>query len=178
MGEAFHITTDKEDVIRGELKMKITIVGAGNMGLAMTAYLARKQYNVTLYSSRDVEKLSLFEAEKNTLTEVKDYSITANPELAFSDADIIFCTYPAFLRKQFLEQNASRFKEEAMLGFVPGYGGIEYQCRALIERGVTVPAEGKHFFGVLQKRNEFCDFKKVYFEGRESYVPENYDTYL
>ena len=55
--------------------MKITIVGAGNMGLAMTAYLARKQYNVTIYSSRDVEKLSLFEAEKNTLTEVKDYSI-------------------------------------------------------------------------------------------------------
>lgn len=32
--------------------------------------------------------------------------------------------------------------------------------------------------GGLQKRNEFCDFQKVQFEGRESYVPGNYDTYL
>ena len=72
--------------------MKITIVGAGNMGLAMTAYLAQKQCNVTLYSSRNVEKLSLVEAEKNTLIEVKDYSITDNPELAFGDADVVFCT--------------------------------------------------------------------------------------
>ena len=118
--------------------MKITIVGAGNMGLAMTAHLAQKQYNVTLYSSRAVEKLSLFEAEKNTLTEVKNYSITDNPELAFSDADVVFCTYPAFLRRKFLEQNAAHLKEKAMLGFVPGYGGIEYQCQSLIERGITI----------------------------------------
>ena len=43
---------------------------------------------------------------------------------------------------------------------------------------VTVPSDGKHFFGGLQKRSEFCNFKQACFEGRETFVPGNYDTYL
>lgn len=118
--------------------MKITIVGAGNMGLAMTAYMAKKQCSVTLFTSRSVEVLSLLDVEQEKLSKVSGYTITDSPEKAFGDVDVIFCTYPAFLRKRFLEQNARHIKKGAALGFVPGYGGIEYQCKSLIESGITI----------------------------------------
>ena len=41
-----------------------------------------------------------------------------------------------------------------------------------------MPTDGKHFFGGLQKRSEFCSFQKVQFEGREAFVPGNYDAFL
>ena len=37
--------------------MKITIVGAGNMGLALTAYLSLKDFDVTLFTTRKIETL-------------------------------------------------------------------------------------------------------------------------
>ena len=119
--------------------MKITIVGAGNMGLAMTAYMATNhKADITLYTSRNIGALRLNSVGNGTIEEVNDYRITDNPDKAFSDADLIFVTYPAFLRKVFIENNQQYIKENAFLGFVPGYGGAEYACVNLINRGVTI----------------------------------------
>lgn len=118
--------------------MIIAIVGAGNMGLALTAYLSTKNCDVTLFTNRKVEELSLYDAEGEITTKVSSFKLSNDPCETLEQADIILCTYPAFLRKQFVRQYGSRFKKGCFLGFVPGYGGIEYACKPLIDRGVTV----------------------------------------
>lgn len=118
--------------------MKISIVGAGNMGLALIAYLSNKSYDVTLFTNRKVECLSLYDAENEITTPVSSFKVSGDPYTTLYQADIILCTYPAFLRKKFVEQYGRGLKKGCCLGFVPGYGGIEYACKPLIDRGVTI----------------------------------------
>lgn len=122
--------------------MKIVIVGAGNMGMTMlsTITLSRK-HTVVLYTEKPAGCFSpLFfrNVEKEITCEVDGFVVDSNTEAVFSDADLVFCTYPAFLRPQFVDKVAPFLKCGAMLGFVPGYGGIEYRCKPLIEKGVIV----------------------------------------
>ena len=92
-------------------------------------------------------------------------------------------------RKEFVKYtNDFSFKCRCIIGFLLSFASLEQwtqwtdywysRCKDNNSEWVTVPADGKHFLGGLQKRNEFCNFKTVCFEGRESYVPGNYDTYL
>lgn len=121
--------------------MNITLVGAGNMGLAMTAYLSLSESNqVTLYTNKKIlwNELMLEEVEGNLKKKAGFFDVTDNPQRAFSEADIVFCTYPAFLRKNFIEECGAFFHSDMILGFVPGYGGAEFFCRELIDRGVVV----------------------------------------
>lgn len=119
--------------------MNITIVGAGNIGLAITAYLCASHKGcVTLFTGRDIESLRLHDVEKGIYQETNDYRLTSDPEAAFSKSDIILVTYPAFLRKKFIENNRDFIPSGSSLGFVPGYGGAEYFCSGLISRGITV----------------------------------------
>ena len=119
--------------------MRVTIVGAGNMGLAMTAYIAiNKKADVTLFTNKTIGQLRLNIVEKDTTEEAKGFCVTSDPVKAFSQADIVFVTYPAFLRKKFIDDNQRFFHEGAFLGFVPGYGGAEYYCTELIQRGVNI----------------------------------------
>ena len=113
--------------------MKVTIVGAGNMGLAMTAYMSvNKKAEVTLFTGKAMHSLRLEIVEQNKFEHTSIFQTTDDPNVAFSAADIIFVTYPAFLRKGFIEQYQGFIKEGAYLGFVPGYGGAEYSCVDLI----------------------------------------------
>ncbi len=119
--------------------MKVTVVGAGNMGLAMTAYMTMsRRAKVTLFTGKKIESLELDMVERGLHESVSGYSVTADPEKAFSDADVIFVTYPAFLRRDFIDKNQEFIREGTFLGFVPGYGGAEYFCRQLIDRGVSI----------------------------------------
>lgn len=92
-------------------------------------------------------------------------------------------------RKEFVTfTNDLSFKCKCIIGFLLSFASLEQwaqwtdywysKCKKENSVWVTVPADGKHFYGGLQKRNEFCAFHKVKFEGRESYVPGNYDNYL
>lgn len=111
------------------------------MGLAITAYIAinkAKAVDVVLYSSKRIDSLWLKTVESNSLEPATNYKVTFDPKEAFCDADIILVTYPAFLRKKFILENQRFIKSKAMIGFVPGYGGAEYLCVDLINRGVTV----------------------------------------
>jgi opine dehydrogenase len=122
--------------------MNLTIVGAGNMGLALTAYLSLKGGNsIRLFTKKDILKsgpVLMRDVEGGIERYISDFHVTSSPEEAFEDADIIFCTYPAFLRKEFLEMNGKYMKAGAKLGFVPGYGGAEYACKELIGRGIII----------------------------------------
>lgn len=119
--------------------MKVTVVGAGNMGLAMTAYMAiNHKAEVTLFTNKKINQLRLNIVEKSMVEKAEGFCVTGDPQIAFSDADLIFVTYPAFLRKKFIEDHQDFFHEGSYLGFVPGYGGAEYYCVDLIRRGVTI----------------------------------------
>ena len=116
--------------------MKATIVGAGNMGLAMTAYMAiNRKAEITLFTGKSIESLYLNTAEQGKLECADGFTVTSDPKTAFSSADVIFVTYPAFLRRKFIEEN---IKADAYLGFVPGYGGAEYVCTEMLNRGVNI----------------------------------------
>ncbi len=119
--------------------MRVTVVGAGNMGLAMTAYMViHQKADVTLYTTKKIELLRLKNIERGTDEKVPNFIVTNNPVQAFTNADIIFVTYPAFLRGSFINANQDYIRTGAFLGFVPGYGGAEYCCERLINRGVCV----------------------------------------
>ena len=84
--------------------------------------------------------------------------------------------------------NGAEFKVKCVIGFLISFISIERwtrwtdywhsRCKNSDSEYITIPADGKHFFGGLQKRRDFCDFKEVTFEGRKSFVPGNYDEYL
>lgn len=146
--------------------MKVVVVGAGNIGLAITAYLANKQYDVTLFTQKEINKLKLNDVDAKKISVVKNYKVTSNPLESLQTADVIFCTYPAFLRKKFVEQYGSVIKKRCFLGFVPGYGGIEYNCTKLIQNGITIfglqrvpyvarayKEDESYIAGILSKKN-------------------------
>ncbi len=120
--------------------MNITVVGAGNMGLAIAAYLSIKgNNNIILYTSKVVSKsIKLIDVEANTEYETNKYTVTASKEKAFSFGAVVLCTYPAFLRKKFIEDNIQYLLNVDTIIFVPGYGGIEYSCKKLMEQGVNI----------------------------------------
>lgn len=117
--------------------MNITIFGAGNLGLSCSLVLG-KQNNVTLFTHKPHQPVEAIAGEYEGVEQTPvEIAITDNLATA-CEADLILCTYPAFLRKQFLEDVAPHLKPGTLLGFIPGYGGIELSCREVIERGVTV----------------------------------------
>lgn len=118
--------------------MNITVVGAGNMGLALVSYIAsHKKHTVTLFTTKQFDCLKMNDVEGNEVIETSNFTVSSQTS-AFSEADYILCTYPAFLRKRMIERYGEFIKKGAKLGFVPGYGGAEYACKELIECGVIV----------------------------------------
>lgn len=122
--------------------MKITVVGAGNMGLALASYIvSNNKADVALFTDKKIfEKGNLIfnVMEEKISVNVNGFLCTKDPLVSIGDADIIFITYPAFLRKNFIENYGRYIKTGAYLCFVPGYGGIEYSCDDLIDRGVNI----------------------------------------
>lgn len=119
--------------------MKVTIVGAGNMGLAMTGYIAvNNKAEVTLFTKKSIDSIILDQKEKGICETTENFSVSSDPVTAFSEADVVLVTYPAFLRKDFILTYQSYMKSGSCLGFVPGYGGAEYCCQELIRRDVVI----------------------------------------
>ena len=117
--------------------MVITVFGAGNLGLACSAKLSGA-HDVTLYTTRPHEPRETlrFQYEQGPVEEAT-FNVTDNLEKACG-AELILCTYPAFLRQQFIADVAPYLAPGTLLGFVPGYGGVEYFSQDLIARDVTV----------------------------------------
>lgn len=121
--------------------MKITIVGAGNMGLCLLGYLSYTGNDVTLYTKSDRlnrRDLYLNIVEKGKAHLIDNYKITDSKENAFRDTDLVLCTYPAFLRRDFIKEIEDVLNSDSILCFIPGYGGAEYYCKSLLMRGVTI----------------------------------------
>lgn len=121
--------------------MKICVVGAGNIGLALVSVLAvNNKHDIVLYTNKEVEssKLIFKDLEKNINYENLNFAVESNLELALENSDYIFCTYPAFLRKKFIDEATKYVPKNCKIGFIPGYGGAEYMCKSLVDNGITI----------------------------------------
>lgn len=127
--------------------MKVTVLGGGNIGMCLVGEISRvKGYEVTLFTSTP----ELFDKQIKVVDEEKEitytsgcFSVTSDLESAVLEADIVLCTFPAFMRKSVIEKMENYMKSNAFLGFFPGYGGAEYYCDRLIKKGITIFAVQK-----------------------------------
>ena len=134
--------------------MKVCIVGAGNIGLAMASDISLShKAEVVVYSHSEIDMANLVFEDKETglIANGVPATSTCDLEYALDGADYVFCTYPAFLRRGFIDECSPFLKKGVRLGFVPGYGGAEYSCSALIAKGVQVFALQRVPFVARQK---------------------------
>lgn len=121
--------------------MKITIVGAGNIGTQLAVHCAEKGHIVTIYGSKP-EKISkdmlIVDENNNVIHTGRIEKSTKEPKTAFENADVVFITMPATMMKE----NAAKIEPYARMGMkiciVPGTGGGECAFRGCIDKGATV----------------------------------------
>lgn len=117
--------------------MNITIFGAGNMGLACAGVLSMRN-TVTLYTTQNHEQSETIALTyENAPVKCCTFNVTDDLSIACS-SEVLLCTYPAFLRKKFVNSILERVSSGTIVGFIPGYGGVEYYSQALIKRGAIV----------------------------------------
>lgn len=120
--------------------MKIGIIGAGNIGTAIAADLAREN-EVTIFSSRpnEFEKTLKYEdsnGEYEYSSEIKcvtnDYSVLMN------NAEIVFICLPTYAIDNAVKNILPYVNDKHIIGYVPGAGGVEFFSKSLLEKGATI----------------------------------------
>ena len=118
----------------------ICIIGAGNIGIASAVEISQhEQFYVTLLTSHAKKLNGLFkniDTISNKETTGKNIVVTDNYQDALKNCDLVIVTVPSFLIKNVVEQ-VSNFSIKMIL-FLPGYGGKEFYCKNLIEKGCLI----------------------------------------
>lgn len=120
--------------------MRIGIIGAGNVGTAIAADLARKN-EVILFSSKPEcinKKLVYRDSENQYSYESNLAGITSDYKEVVRDVDILFIVLPTFLIKNAIEKIVPYIDKKTLVGFVPGAGGVEFLSKKLIDNNVTI----------------------------------------
>lgn len=120
--------------------MKITIVGGGNIGTQFAVHCAEKGHDVIVFTSNPSifqKKLRIVDDTGCITHEGFINQATDHPEIAFTDRDLIFITYPADVIGNAAKLMTSYVNEKTIIGVVPGNGGSECVFRQFIENGNT-----------------------------------------
>lgn len=121
--------------------MNITIVGGGNVGTQFAVHCAGKQHQVIIYTSKPerFHKHLLIVDERGTAIREGDIACaTSDAEKAFSEADIIFVTVPAFCMRDAADKVYPHVKKGAKIGLIPGTGGGECAFSKCLEKGAVL----------------------------------------
>lgn len=120
--------------------MKIVIVGAGNIGFGIASYLKTQMGidAVICTQSKHCEVINYIDVERKIYENGVKLSISSSFDEEISTSDLVICTYPAHLRKEFLDKYSESFHNNSILGFFPAYGGIEYSCKKLLNKGIKI----------------------------------------
>lgn len=114
--------------------MRITVIGAGNTGLAMAAHLSQEGHRVTLWN-RSQEAISTLMKTRTIHAQgiiQGDYTVdlvTANMEEALTQPDLVMITTPANAHPYLAETIGRYLKNEPIIILNPGrtFGAIEFQ---------------------------------------------------
>ncbi|MBQ7542788.1 MAG: NAD/NADP octopine/nopaline dehydrogenase family protein [Clostridia bacterium] len=121
--------------------MKITIFGGGNIGTQFAVHCAEKGHQTTMYCSKpDVFQKTIYvlDAQDRILHTGTLRQATHDAAAAFSDADLIFVTVPAFCMQAAAETVYPFVKPGAMICIVPGSGGGECSFAKCLQKGAVV----------------------------------------
>lgn len=121
--------------------MKITIIGAGNIGTQFAIEFAEKGHDVTIFASKpSCIKKNLFMVnevgETTKKGEVK--KITNNIKDAVEDAEYIIITYPAFMLKDIADRLFDYVEAGMKIGVIPGTGGAEFFFARHVKKGAVL----------------------------------------
>lgn len=118
--------------------MNITIVGCGNVGTQFAVHSAAKGHTVSIFSSKPQDistKLNIVNAEGELTLSGEMACITNSASKAFSNADLIFVTVPAFAMKCYADKIIPHLKKGSMICLVPGTGGSEFAFKDAVKNG-------------------------------------------
>jgi opine dehydrogenase len=114
--------------------MNVTIIGAGNSGLAMAAHLSKEGNRVTLWNrtrSNIAKLIDTKEINRSGLIDgkIKVDCVTDDIEKAIEAADVIMVTTPANSHKEIAEEIARIIKKEVVIVLNPGrtFGALEFR---------------------------------------------------
>ena len=118
----------------------ISIIGAGNIGVAIAVDLSlNENHSITILTSRAKNLNKSFiriDSDTNETIIGKNIKVTDDYSEALQDCDLLLITVPSFLIKNVMEQ-VQNYSPKRIL-FVPGYGGKEFFCKKLIEKGCII----------------------------------------
>lgn len=121
--------------------MRITIVGAGNIGTQFATHCAQKGHSVTIFTSRPQEiddELRIIDSQGTVLHKGSIAGATSDPQTAFEDADVVFVTVPAFCMQDIADKVLPYAHEGMTIGLIPGTGGGECAFANCITQGATI----------------------------------------
>ncbi|MDK2886233.1 MAG: opine dehydrogenase [Thermosipho sp. (in: thermotogales)] len=113
--------------------MNITVIGAGNGGLALAGFLGMRGFKVTLYN-RSLKRISAFmksktiklEGEVNGIVTIEN--ITTDIEEALKNANLVMVVVPAFAHADIAKRVANYVKDGQVFVLNPGrtFGALEF----------------------------------------------------
>lgn len=121
--------------------MNITVIGGGNIGTQFAIHCAQKQHQVIIYSSKPKRfnnHLIIVNENGGITCEGDILGVTNDAKEAFSNADIIFVTVPAFCMKDAADKIYPYIKHGAKIGLIPGTGGGECAFKKCLENGAIL----------------------------------------
>lgn len=120
--------------------MKIAIIGAGNMGTAVAADLAR-YYEVSVYSSKPQLfswQLTYVDTDTGNSFESKLALVSNDYSKVLEGAELVFITLPTTVIRETVEKIQPYICADSFVGYLPGAGGVEFLSSPLIAKGCCV----------------------------------------
>lgn len=114
--------------------MNVTVIGAGNSGLAMAAHLSKEGNNVILWNRTKSKITRLIETRTINCSGVFEGKIqvdlvTDDIRRAVQNSDVILITTPANSHRELAEKIAKNIKRETLIVLNPGrtFGALEFK---------------------------------------------------
>ena len=114
--------------------MQVTIIGAGNSGLAMAAHLSKEGNRVTLWNRTGAKIAKLIETKEISCSgvingRIKVDCVTDDIAKATESADVIMVTTPANSHREIAAAIADNIKKEAVIVLNPGrtFGALDFR---------------------------------------------------
>lgn len=117
--------------------MKICVVGGGNLGHYIVAKLGSSN-QVSVYTSRPEAWGKCIEARdiSGKIFCGQIHKVSSNPQEVLQDAELIFVTWPTHILSCKVNELEPYVDGNKWICLCPGYGGKEFICNKLVEKGV------------------------------------------
>lgn len=119
---------------------KICVVGAGNVGIALAVDVSvksgREVILLTKKNGLESEEFVKIDSDTGRTCRSNKISVTSEYNIGIEGANLVFITLPSFMAEACMKE-ISMYSPKILV-FVPGYGGKEFYCKQLIEKGCLV----------------------------------------